>query len=729
MRLTRLVALGSLIALGACNQPQPPGGFGVNLTIDARGIDASVRGQIAAATLYVTGDDPSPFSSPLDIVAQLKSGQARFRYDPKVHTGTLTMHVDAVDGSGAVITSGDSGPIALTDGKTANAKIALGAAMPLDLGLNADGGVDAAVDLAGRDLTAPPDLNRPKNPGDSCQSGAECASGHCADQVCCDSACDDACHACNLTGFAGTCKPIGAGSAPATGHPTCGPDPIAGCQRDGTCDGNGACRLYQSGTLCGSPSCSAGTLTPASTCDGKGTCTPTPSRTCAPYVCKDGQSCFTSCTGNTQCAGSNACVNSSCGPKQNGAGCMAGSECMSGNCVQQTCCDKPCNTTCMSCTLGGAKTGYCNPVLPNNPDPLGGCAKGSGVDATCAPGGCDGTGKCLNAASGTACVSASCTSGAETFPASCNGTGKCAVPSPASQACTPYICGPSACKTGCSADSDCVSGDYCSGTTCVTKLGPGGSCGTSNDKCMSNTCVDGVCCSTACSNADSCANGMLTTYSCATPTAGTCTPSTSSCGAYTCASATACKTSCTADGDCASGNYCNSAGSCVPKGSGSCTADDQCVTNHCSPEKVCCDTACTGQCEACNITGKLGTCSPVTGPPATGHTGCMTDGSAACVGSCNGTNRTACTYPDNTVLCRAAFCNTNPPNIGTTGYIATGNAYCSNGSCPTGAQTNCVAYNCLASSPAYCYVNCTTDAQCFAADSCINGACKLSLGP
>ncbi len=730
MRLTRFIAVASLIALGACGSSTPPGGFGVNLTVDASGVDPSVRGQITAATLFVTGDDPNPFSMSLDIVSQLKSGQARFRYDPKLHSGTLTMHVDVLDENGTVISSGDSGPITLTDGQPATVRIALGAAMPLDLSVGADAGVDAAVDLAGQDLTTPPDLTMPKNQGDSCTVDAECGSSHCVDHVCCDSACNDACHACNLTGFPGSCQPVGAGNAPASGHPTCGPDPISGCQRDGTCDGKGACRLYQSGTLCGSPSCASGTLTPASTCDGKGTCTPTASRSCAPYVCQDGQSCFSACTANAQCSGTNACVNSSCGPKSNGAQCSAGTECASGYCAQQTCCDQPCNTSCVSCNQAGANLGKCSPVQPNGADPLGGCAKGSGVDATCAPGGCDGTGRCLYASNTTPCVSGSCTTGNETFPASCNGTGKCAIPSPATQACTPFICGATACKTTCASDTDCVSGDYCNGTSCVAKLGPGASCGTSNNKCASNYCVDGVCCNNPCTTADSCSGGMVTSYSCANPT-GTCTKSTTSCGAYGCGT-TSCKTSCTGDTDCASGYYCNASGSCVIKtmpGSG-CTADDQCQTNHCSPDRICCDTACTGQCEACNITSPsnlVGTCSPVTGAPATGHAACSTDGTPACVGSCDGSNRTACSYP--TIQCRGELCGSNF----TGQQYAQGFSYCSNGSCPNGAQSFCGNYACYthASSLGFlasCYTGCTSNSECRSPYSCSGGTCQTIAG-
>jgi hypothetical protein len=50
-----------------------------------------------------------------------------------------------------------------------------------------------------------------KTNGAPCQNGAECASGHCADGVCCDASCDGSCVSClsALTGVAdGTCAPV-----------------------------------------------------------------------------------------------------------------------------------------------------------------------------------------------------------------------------------------------------------------------------------------------------------------------------------------------------------------------------------------------------------------------------------------------------------------------------------------------------------------------------------------
>src|SRR6267378_8587170 len=50
----------------------------------------------------------------------------------------------------------------------------------------------------------------------------------------------------------------------------------------------------------------------------------------------------------------------------------------------------------------------------------------------------------------TQCRAASCAAGTAVPAGSCNGTGTC--PSAATTQCTPYVCGPTACKTSCAGD-------------------------------------------------------------------------------------------------------------------------------------------------------------------------------------------------------------------------------------------------------------------------------------
>jgi hypothetical protein len=59
--------------------------------------------------------------------------------------------------------------------------------------------------------------------------------------------------------------------------------------------------------------------------------------------------------------------------------------------------------------------------------------------------------------------------------------------------CGNYTCDtPTACKISCSSDADCVSGNYCSGGSCVGRKGSGAPCSRSFE-CQSLACVAGAC--------------------------------------------------------------------------------------------------------------------------------------------------------------------------------------------------------------------------------------------
>ena len=108
--------------------------------------------------------------------------------------------------------------------------------------------------------------------GMGCKQDSECQSGHCADEVCCQSDCAGTCQSCRLGGSQGLCTNIPAGMHDMKGscmdlHPT-------QCQTDGFCDGHGGCALYPSGTACSMATCldSNDKKVPADTCDGNGAC-------------------------------------------------------------------------------------------------------------------------------------------------------------------------------------------------------------------------------------------------------------------------------------------------------------------------------------------------------------------------------------------------------------------------------------------------------------------------
>ncbi len=98
----------------------------------------------------------------------------------------------------------------------------------------------------------------------------------------------DACGSCGVcAGDRDACVPVAAGADPLD---DCAAEPVASCGQDGWCDGQGNCRLWPAGTLCGEQSCAAGVLQRAPACDGLGACLEQGSLACAPWGC-DGDHC------------------------------------------------------------------------------------------------------------------------------------------------------------------------------------------------------------------------------------------------------------------------------------------------------------------------------------------------------------------------------------------------------------------------------------------------------
>jgi hypothetical protein len=140
-----------------------------------------------------------------------------------------------------------------------------------------------------------------KADGAGCVGAADCTSAHCVDGVCCVTTCTGACQSCNQSGFAGTCRAVGAGKADP--HAVCKDMGAAGCGTSGLCDGAGACALYAANTICAAGTCIARMLRNPKRCDGKGACLAAPDVDCLPYRCDPATTaCFTSCTQNAQCA-------------------------------------------------------------------------------------------------------------------------------------------------------------------------------------------------------------------------------------------------------------------------------------------------------------------------------------------------------------------------------------------------------------------------------------------
>ncbi len=118
------------------------------------------------------------------------------------------------------------------------------------------------------------------------------------------------------------------------------------CGRDGTCDGNGACRLAAQGVTCGQSTCTQSALTAAARCSGAGACIPPQGAN--------------ACLNNYACASSTACA-TSCS-EDSTTGCALGFECRNGLCVQAT---VPCGGPACPVANNG---GMC---CATNPDSMG----------------------------------------------------------------------------------------------------------------------------------------------------------------------------------------------------------------------------------------------------------------------------------------------------------------------------------------------------------------------
>ncbi len=164
--------------------------------------------------------------------------------------------------------------------------------------------------------------------GEACSAGDQCVSGYCVDGVCCSAACDGECQACNKAGFVGKCTYHSYLTDPeddcgvcavCNGSGACinaavGTDPFddctqaspASCGLDGSCTGTGACRYWNTSTVCGGQSCADETLAPTDYCDGIGNCSDSGSFSCCPYKCL-GDSCRTSCSADVNCCTTALC--------------------------------------------------------------------------------------------------------------------------------------------------------------------------------------------------------------------------------------------------------------------------------------------------------------------------------------------------------------------------------------------------------------------------------------
>jgi len=606
--------------------------------------------------------------------------------------------------------------------------------------------------------------------GTACASGPECASATCADSVCCEADCAGTCEACNLPGRFGHCDPIPAGADP---RAECTAQAPSTCFQDGACSGERSCRLYPAGTVCTPATCTSGNAEqPAAVCDGLGACTAPPPLACNPLTCDPAvAACRTRCADATECDAGYGCGPGGGCLKLDGQTCGADGDCLHGFCTDGVCCGSRCGGACEACNQPG-RVGTCDPV-PAGTDPADECPLTS-ADGCGTTGACSGTRSCAVWAGGTNCVAPSCASATTSNQARvCDGAGTCS--SSTLLDCAPLICDAAsgACKSSCAEDGDCAAGYACSTGTC--KRLQGATC-LGGAECASGSCVDGVCCESACAGtcercdqagrlgfcdaipggadpdgecadqgAASCGTSGVCSgaRTCAVYPAGTtcaaagCTGASTSAPADTCSGAGTCvdagtvscfpltcnpttgtcRAACSVDGDCAAGFGC-SAGTCKKLQGQACAADGECSSGFCA-DSFCCDARCGGACEKCSQAGRAGFCDAIPAG-ADPDTECADQGAATCGtnGVCSGA-RSCARYQFGTV-CAAASCTgatTSAPADSCDGL----------GACVDAGIVSCTPFACNAATGG-CRSTCTVNGDCATGYTCAGGVCKASGG-
>jgi hypothetical protein len=175
-----------------------------------------------------------------------------------------------------------------------------------DLG---DAGTDGTPDIPS-DMPMPMPMK--SELGATCALPADCASNFCVEGICCNNACAGTCQTCAAATSKGTCRAAAAGTDPKN---SCPDDGVATCQRNGMCDGSGACQRYPANTVCVAASCNNGQNVSASQCDQGGVCRAGTTVSCYPYACSisSNTGCMFPCASKVDCSGTAECFGGTCG--------------------------------------------------------------------------------------------------------------------------------------------------------------------------------------------------------------------------------------------------------------------------------------------------------------------------------------------------------------------------------------------------------------------------------
>jgi hypothetical protein len=408
--------------------------------------------------------------------------------------------------------------------------------------------------------------------------------------------------------------------------------------------------------------------------------------------------------------------------KENGDPCTTSAECAGKRCVDDRCCDAPCDGACDRCSVaaGGATDGACGPVAAGSPGSpactasLGctgsspDCSPCAGDDECASTHYCDADGACTpQKDDGDACDLGA---GADCLLADCRAC--------ESGPCVDGVCCESACDGECEACLDTLTGS------------PSGRCEPipgdedPEDECepspgYPNDCQEDGACSgerscrvyatptTACGDT-TCTNGTVSGQLC--NGSGQCRDDSAACAPYLCDS-DGCGTSCGDDADCTPDlAYCTTRDTCAEKrrDGEACTGPEQCQSSFCA-DGVCCESACRAQCEACAEPGSEGRCSAVTGAPRGEREPCAGDPDV-CGGECDGADVSECHYAPATRACGGSC--TDGREIPRT---------CDGeGACAEGRERSCGDYACDADA---CRASCDDDSHCATARKCVDGAC------
>lgn len=545
----------------------------------------------------------------------------------------------------------------------------------------------------------------PCTPGQTCGTGADCATSFCADGVCCDAACAGECQACTAavkgSGVDGECGAVGVGTDPDN---ECDPQAASTCgNTDGFCSGALGCNKVPAGELCGdAPSCAAGVQTLQDTCSGTGACDDNGTVPCGLYAC-GGVTCNVTCSSDVDCAGAAYCAMGLCVAKLPvGAACAAANQCAGGSCADGFCCDAACGGLCEACNLVGS-VGTCA-FIPTGTDP--GNSNCPGATSVC-----DGAGACKTTqgaacATGTDCLTGDCVDG---FCCNAACGGLCQACSLAKTGQPNGTCATVTVNTD--PDSECSGATSCGAAGFCTTLPNGTLCGAAIE-CTTGFCVDGYCCNGVCSN-----------------TCQACSAAKKGAGANgTCGSILA---NTDPDSECAT--ECSGGASCEAPNGGTCTLNAQCQSGFCA-DGVCCNTVCNGVCQACSLAKNgvaSGTCGNVTinTDPDLECPGVTVCSAGACTKLAQGA---VCTLGGE---CASGFCADGFCCNAACGFTCTAcslaksgqpNGTCGNVKVNTDPDNECVgSVNCNGIGQCGLLVNgttCTLAAEC-SSGNCVDGVC------